>query len=621
MGIEWGVNKHEAEINIDNNATLPAWFPDTMYIDVETTGLATTDKLLGIGFTFTGRDCYYSTYPHTLKALIESKKLVGHNIKFDYKVLLANGFNIKPEQIAGDTMLMSYCLNSTKETHGLKPLAKELLGMEWPSYEDLTTKTEVVPRKPTKKYPATTKTVTTSLTLDQLPLDVVANYNGMDVLATYRLHQHFKDIVGPWYYDVELPLLRLLIQMELNGMSIDVDYFRQLYTKYNLELEGMREGLKAMSKPYIEHFMQLPDHLLQRDEYHTAKKAWKENDFNPGSSQQKLTMLHFMGINVESSDKKVLVKQKNLEPIKALLDYSEVASINNKFLKRLITAEDKVSTTYNQVRSPKNVFDDEQMIGIRSGRLSSSSKASPTDLNLQQIPSRSEKGKQIRNGFISPPGFKFVSYDYSMIELRLIAHFSQEPTFIKAFNEGLDLHQLVADELGVERYAAKQGNFLVSYGGGPRKLADTLNIPYGKAKQFFDAYWRKYYVIQEWKQKVVEDVRRVGSITTLCGREIRIPEINSYDFKSSGRAERQAVSYLVQGSAAEIIKKAMLACRTENYIPRLTVHDELGFYLADNGQLVYTVSKIKHIMETVVKLTVPLTVESGIANSWGEAKA
>lgn len=621
MTPDWGVHKYANSVICDSPNRSIDTCNDAVYIDVESVGLQTSDRLIGIGLRFGPDFSYYCTDFASVKNLVETRPLIGHNIKFDFKVLLANGFNVKPEQIAGDTMLMSYCLNPTKETHGLKPLAKELLGMEWPSYEDLTTSYETIQTKPTKKYPqGQTKRKRISKTLAELPAEVAANYNAMDVLATYRLYNHFKDKVGSWYEEVELPLLRLLIQMELNGMDVDVDYFRHLHEDISQQLVGLKEGIRQDVIPYVDAFLKIPEWQIDKEEHRSARNAWSKGEFNPGSSQQKITMLNFLGLDVESSDKKILVKKKEHPFVDKLLQYSELNGIVTKFLNRLCESGGHVSTTYNQVRPAKNVFDDDALLGIMSGRLSSSGKDAPNNLNLQQIPSRSEKGRQIRNGFIAPRGYKFGAFDYSQIELRIIAHFSQEPTFLRAFQTGIDLHEMVAQELGVERIMAKQANFLVSYGGGPQKLADVLNIKLTKAREFFKAYWEKYRGIKEWKERVVEEARRSEDIVTAFGRRIPIRELASFDPQVASRAERQAVSYLVQGTAADIIKKAMLRCYAEGFLPRLTVHDELGFYLADDGNLVYTTNRVKQIMEDTAKLSVPLIVEFGVADSWGGAK-
>lgn len=593
-----------------------------LFIDVETDGLERSSRIIGVGFTFDCRSYYYCQQIREVAPIIESSQLIGHNIKFDFKALLREGLNLKPSQIAGDTMLMSYCENPTKDTHGLKPLALELLGLSWPTYEDLTTSYDTVQTKPTKKFPTgQTKTIKHVKTLADLPLETVANYNAMDVLATSRLYEYFEPRASGWYRDVELPLLRLLIQMELNGMHVDVSYFKQLYEKYQIELQEILNQLQQQAKPYIDGFMQVPMHVLVNPAHLTARKAFSKGPFNPGSSQQKLALLNFMGLKLDSTDKKILAKHKTVPFIKTLLEYSEVAGVVNKFLKRLIQSDGKVSTTYNQVRSTKYSFDDDSMVGIRSGRLSSSADGSNTDLNLQQIPSRSDRGKVLRNGFIAPPGHVFFCVDYSMIELRLLAHYSQEPSFVKAFKDGIDLHQAVADELGVERSAAKQANFLVSYGGGPRRLADALNLPLTKARQFFDKYWEKYAAIQEWKASVIRGAYETQSIVTKNNRRIPITEIASPDYKIASRAERQAVNYLIQGSAAEVIKIAMLRCAAEGFMPVLTVHDELGFYLADDVNLMYSINRIKQLMQEAETFSVPLVVEAGHAKSWGEAKS
>jgi DNA polymerase-1 len=313
-----------------------------------------------------------------------------------------------------------------------------------------------------------------------------------------------------------------------------------------------------------------------------------------------------------------LSKYKGNKQIDLLLQHSQIAKLYNGFIcafKELPTLP-IIHTTFNQVAEDND--DEDDMRGLRTGRLSS------CEPNLQQIPARSEDGRKLRNLFVPRQGEAFVVADYSQIELRVAAHFSHDPILVRAFQSGEDVHDATAKALGVERFYGKTGNFLLAFGGYHKRLMDALSISEQSAQEFYDQYWSTFKVLKLWKERMVDLARSRGGVRTLFGRWIPINDLNHSNRWIRGKAERFAISGIVQGSAADIIKLAMLECAAQGFVPVLAVHDELVFERGNNPlfpqALQVDVSFIKHTMENVVKLDIPLVAEIGHGLSWGSAK-
>lgn len=567
----WGVHKHGAVLHTNERLTVPT---GPVVIDVETDE---KDNFVGIGLTSNGTDIYYFTDKEALQDLQYVKGIVGHNLKFDAKLLVKWGVELKPEQLHDDTILMSYVVNATKESHSLKDLGKEQ-GFIWPTYKEMVGGGK-------KK-----------LTLDKQPIERVANYCGMDVLVTFRLYQTLKrkmDLFASRIYNqIELPLMRILFEMELAGVLVDVDRITQLDSQFKTLLGNLQDKM-----------------------FHHAKK-----EFNPNSNAQTAAVLEARGIVLpltekgnKKVDKFVLEQFKDDEVVKLLLEYNKIEKLYSTYTQGLLKLDSlpKVYTTYNQITTKSGANDSER--GISTGRLSSSSP------NLQQIPTRSKEGELLREIFVPQPRHILIDADYSQIEYRLLAHFTKEPILIKAFMENKDVHEETGKALGVDRDTGKTLNFAAIYGAQAKKIARTAKCSVEQAQGFLDKYWKVLPRVMSWINRVKYEARQKKGIFTLQKRWIPIPEITSQNPYERMHWERVAVNYTIQGSAAEVMKLAMIEIRKKGLLPLLTVHDELLFECPVDMKDVYS-HVIKSTMESVVRIDVPLIADVGTGNNWKEAK-
>jgi DNA polymerase-1 len=271
-----------------------------------------------------------------------------------------------------------------------------------------------------------------------------------------------------------------------------------------------------------------------------------------------------------------------------------------------------VYTTYNQIT--KNQYGEK---GISTGRLSSS------EPNLQQIPARTDDGKKLRELFIPEDGKVLIDADYSQIEYRLLAHFTQEPLLLEAFKNGKDVHEETGRALGCDRDTGKTLNFASIYGAQAKKIAKTAKCSEDDAQSFLDLYWKKLPGVTAWVNRIKYEARLKKGITTFMKRFIPLPGIMTNDLYERYHWERAAVNYTIQGSAAEIIKLAMIQLRKKGYLPLLTVHDELLFEVPtmkkDGTEYPFDI-EIRSIMESVINISVPLVADVGIGINWREAK-
>lgn len=570
----WGVHIYGVYLSIDE--TNPVFDESLPFvIDCETDE---HDNFCGIGLTQDGKTVYYYSRLELISRLFEKGiGVIGHNLKADAKWLTKWGCPLKSEQLLQDTILMSYVTNTTKESHGLKDLGVEL-GFKWPSYK------EIVGSGRAKK------------TLDKQPLELVANYCGMDVLVTYHLYNNFNSKMDlnqrRVYSQIEMPLMRILYEMELQGVLIDVNKLRELDKKFNARLETLRSSLRRL--------------------------AGKE--INPNSNKQVGDVLTEMGFCLPKTqkgnlkvDKFVLEQYKDEEFVKTLLEYNKIEKLVSTYTSGLLKRETlpRIYTTYNQI-----IISQKDERGISTGRLSSSNP------NLQQIPARTDEGKEIRELFIPQEQKTLIDIDYSQIEYRLLAHFSKEPVLLEAYRTGKDVHEETGKLLGVDRDLGKTLNFAAVYGSQPKKIAQTAKCSEDEAEVFLKKYWSKLPYVTAWINRVKFEAKQKKGIYTLMKRWIPIPGILSDNKFERFHWERAAVNYLIQGSGAEIMKMAMIELRKQGYLPLLTVHDELLF--EDDGlnkeEQESHASVIKHIMESIVKLDVPLIAEVGIGGSWRDAK-
>ena len=521
-----------------------------------------------------------------LRALLEDATLpkIGHNLKFDLLVLRRAGVALRG--IDFDTMLASYLLDPGRRSHGLDMLALTFLGHHVTAHEDVTGKG--------KK----------EIAFADVPLDVACGHAAEDADIALRLRDLFAPQVAPHdalYHGLEIPLLRVLADMEWEGIAIDLDWFRTLKTRFQKEREAAERAIHA--------------------------EAGEE--FNVNSNQQlRIILFDKLGLPVlkktatgASTDASVLqelAEQGHVLP-QLIMDYRELAKLESTYLDTL------PDLVHPKTRRLHTNFG--QTVAA-TGRLSSS------DPNLQNIPVRTELGKDIRRGFMPRAGWRFLVADYSQIELRLLAHLSGDPANVAAFRAGGDIPRQTASGIfGVEldhvtpemRARAKTINFATIYGQGAHALSRQLKIEHADAKAFIDTYFQRFAGVRAWLDRAVEAGHAQGYVETIFGRRRYIPELKEKNFNMRAFGERVATNAPIQGSAADLIKRAMLhvaAMLHERGLQAkmlLQVHDELVFE-APPAEIESLSAVVRSAMEGAAELAVPLVVDIGVGDNWLDAK-
>ncbi|MBI3756547.1 MAG: DNA polymerase I [Deltaproteobacteria bacterium] len=572
----------------------------TFCFDTETTSLDTLEaELVGVSLAIEDGKAWYLPVGHrsedavpqlalkevvtALHTLLEdpSLSMLGQNVKYDIMVL--DKYGLWPRNLAGDTMLASYLLNPSRR-HNLTDLAREHLQYRMLEYDTVT--------EGGKKNFA------------EVSVADATRYSGEDADITLRLaHLLFPQVqaegMGQLFTEVEVPLAAVLARMELTGIRIDLDLLAVLSQEF-----GQRRQ------------------ELEKEIYELAGET-----FNIGSPQQLQTILfEKLGLprgkktkTGSSTDSSVLEALAEKYPLPAkILDYRGFSKLQNTYvdtLPKLIHAKTgRIHTSFNQTVTA-------------TGRLSSSNP------NLQNIPVRSEEGRRIRAAFVPEPGYVMLSADYSQIELRLLAHLSQDPVLIESFQKGQDVHARTASELFAtplhavsndQRREAKTINFGIIYGMGAQRLARSLSIPFKTAQDYITQYFARYAGIKTYMDSVLVEARTRGYVTTLLGRRRYVPDLQSKNMQLAAAAERMAVNTPIQGTAADLIKMAMVAIDkrlTQDRVPArmlLQVHDELLFEVqGDNVEQVKQC--VRELMESVMPLRVPLKVDIGTGLNWAEA--
>lgn len=524
-----------------------------------------------------------------LKPILEDPSVpkCGQNLKYDWHVLQNHNINLKGMQY--DTMLESYSLNSIATRHNMDDLALKYLNHRTIHFEEIAGKG--------KKQ----------LTFNQIEIETAAPYAAEDADITLQLHQTLwqqleaEPTLKKVFTDIEMPLMPVLAHMERNGVLIDT--------------EMLAVQSEEISKKLTE--LEQKAHLI-------AGEA-----FNLNSSKQ-LQVILFENLELPIIKKTPKGQPSTAEPVLAelaeqghempilILEYRSLAKLKSTYTDSLPKQVDKntgrVHTSYMQAVAS-------------TGRLSS------TEPNLQNIPIRSAEGRRIRQAFITRPGYKMVAADYSQIELRIMAHLSGDAGLLKAFAEGKDIHQATAAEIfGVplddvtteQRRSAKAVNFGLIYGMSAFGLAKQLNVGRNLAQEYIDLYFSRYPGVLHYMQDTKEQAKSTGYVETLLGRRLYLPDINARNGQLRQYAERTAINAPMQGTAADIIKTAMI--QIENWLQNcsfdiqmlMQVHDELVFEVAED-QLEAVKPKIKQLMESALELKVPLIVEIGEGNNWDEA--
>lgn len=559
-------------------------------VDTETTSLNTFDAtLVGVSICWKSSEAYYIPMPYAkeLYPILTNPGIqkIGHNIKFDYKILrMAEGITLRG--IICDTMFASYVLNPGTRGHGLDNLAFTEFGYEMMSYEALVGKGK------------------DQRIITEVPIRTLAFYAAEDAEYTWRLFEVLMPRIQQHklgnILELEVSLIPVLAEMELAGISIDVPYLKKLQKRFASECARLEKKI----------------HSLAGTEFNIASpKQLKMVLFDTLKLETKGLAKTKTGISTAAGE---LEKMRGMHPIIDLIsEYREVAKLQSTYveaLPRLVHPRTKrLHTTYQQTITA-------------TGRLSS------TDPNVQNIPIRTPLGREIRQAFIASPGNVLASLDYSQIELRIIAHIANDEPFIAGFKRGADIHAQTAAEInGITennvtpemRRAAKAINFGIIYGMGVQGLARDAGMKANESKTYLERYFKIHPAIAQYIEATKASARQNGYVATLFGRRRYLPDIRSGMPAVRAAAERAAINMPAQGSSADIIKFAMvaiarnLADRKSSATLLLQVHDELVFEIPE-AKANEEVKIIQHIMESVVPLRVPLVVAVGIGHNWNE---
>lgn len=524
-----------------------------------------------------------------LKPLLESKTVakVGQNLKYDANVL--SHYNIAMQGIAFDTMLESYCFNSVATRHNMDALAEKYLGYKTVHFEDIAGKGAK------------------QLTFNQISIEQAGHYAAEDADITLRLHQAIYPQLAKVpsqlsvFDEIEMPLLPVLARMEQHGVLIDCDMLDQQSQSIGVRLSELEiEAHNLAGKSFnLSSPKQLQVILFDELKIPVIKKTPKGA---PSTAEEVLQELA-----LDYPLPKVILENRGLSKLKS--------TYTDKLPLLVVAKTNRVHTSYHQAVTA-------------TGRLSS------TDPNLQNIPIRSEEGRKIRLAFIAPPEHKIVAIDYSQIELRIMAHLSDDPGLVKAFSEGKDVHKATAAEIfavpldevtGDQRRSAKAVNFGLIYGMSAFGLAKQLNVPRHTAQAYMDKYFERYPNVSQYMEDTRQQATETGYVETLFGRRLYLPDINAKNGMRKKAAERAAINAPMQGTAADIIKKAMLAVdawiQAQND-PRIKmtmqVHDELIFEIHQDI-VEATTATLVDIMNNAISMSVPLIAEAGIGDNWEQA--
>jgi DNA polymerase-1 len=524
-----------------------------------------------------------------LRALLEDPDVrkTAHNAKYDLLVLRRAGITLRGLDF--DSMLASYVIDPGRRSHAIDALSVEFLGIAMTGYDELCGKGK------------------NEIPYDQVPIAAARDYSCADSDVALRLRALLEPKlaeheVGPLLRDVELPLVDVLAEMEWTGVTIDVAWFHSLKTRFE----------------------------AARRELETQIHAEAGESFNIASNQQLRTILFeklglpvkkktATGASTDASVLQELADEGHTLP-GLLMEYRELAKLENTYLDTLPTLVNprtgRLHTSYAQTVAA-------------TGRLSSH------DPNLQNIPIRRQLGKDIRRGFVPRDGWSFMAADYSQIELRLLAHLSHDPAFVEAFRAGGDIHRQTASVIfdvpidqvtGEMRARAKTINFATIYGQGAHALSRQLKVEHAEAKAFIETYFVRFAGVRKWLDGSIELARTRGYVETIFHRRRYIPEIHDRNFNTRAFGERLSQNSPIQGSAADLIKVAMIqiheALRRERLEAKmlLQVHDELVFEFPPSEESALR-TLVEREMTTAIALDVPLVVDIGTGHNWIEAKS
>jgi len=578
---------------------------DAFAFDTETTSIDYMEaSIVGISFAVEAGKAAYVPVAHDYEGAPEQlsmddvfsrvgplladpeRTIIGQNLKYDISVLANHGIPVKAKIF--DTMLESYVLNSVASRHNMDDLALKYLGVSTVHFEDIAGKGAK------------------QLTFNQIDIDKAGPYAAEDADITLRLHEvlwprlEAEPSLLSVYLDIELPLVPILSRVERHGVLLDED---QLHSQ-------SKELAKRMSE-------------LEQEAFGLAGE-----EFNLGSTKQ-LQEIFFEKLGLPVIKKTPKGQPSTAEPVlqelaldyplpAVIMEYRGLSKLKSTYTdqlpKQIAPSTGRIHTSYHQAVAA-------------TGRLSS------TDPNLQNIPIRTEEGRRVRKAFVAPEGYKVMAADYSQIELRIMAHLSKDEGLVTAFKEGLDIHKATAAEVfggsidsvaDEHRRSAKAINFGLIYGMSAFGLARQLNISRGDAQDYIDLYFERYPGVREYMDRTRALAAEQGYVETIFGRRLYLPEIKASNFQRRQAAERTAINAPMQGSAADIIKRAMIAVdqwlEESDLDTRVTmqVHDELVLEVPE-ARLEEVAEGVEKLMSGAADLSIPLVVEAGVGDNWDKA--
>jgi DNA polymerase-1 len=564
------IRQHNLDLRIDDETFTPEgiWSCDVEHDE--------QGGFVGCGFYNGGASYYFSDLVLLNHIDFSALSLICHNGVSDFDCLRSWGINVNDNQLVWDTSLIAHINDSSRHGFGLKQLAKEDLDIEYPNYDDICGK-------------RTKKQATERRTLDKWPINIVSAYNALDCYVTWKLYEKqigklvpgFSSTGCPsdYFEQIERPVAFILAAMEARGICVDLKYLESLKT--TLELQKMpieREIKNELGDINLNSPRQLLDSLNAKEIYPTFK----------GKS---------------STDKRALASVADNPTVSLLLKYSELDTLLSSFVNPYLErSKSIVHPWFNQC-------------GTRTGRLSCSNP------NLLQIPRKTENGKKVRRMFVPRPGMLMGDCDFGQIEPRVMAHLSKDPVLCRMFNDGIDFHTFTAERLGIERDRAKVLNLSVGYRASKYSVQRQLGGTLEEAQNQINAWWTLFPSLRRWQDKLLFDAKRSGFCTTLLGRRIKVDGLSDGNIWRRESAERQIINNISQGSAAEIMKMAMIGIskHKDRFSPSfgllVQIYDELLF---ESSYIEHDSAAVQYEMENAIKLDVPLTVDVKTGTNWAE---
>ena len=522
-----------------------------------------------------------------IKPILENSAIpkIGQNLKYDINVL--RNYDIHVQGVAFDTMLESYTIDSVSSRHDMGTLSENYLGHSPVSFTDIAGKGKA------------------QLTFDQIDIDQAGHYAAEDADITLRLHHAMMPKLTQQpklhriFTEIEMPLVNVLSNMECNGVLIDDAMLLQQSQKLAMSMQEIEVRAYELANGdfNLASPKQIQEILYERMDLPVLKKTPKGAPSTAEEVLQELAIDHELP--------RLILEHRSLGKLKS--------TYTDKLPTMINVRTGRVHTSYHQAVAA-------------TGRLSSS------DPNLQNIPIRTEEGRRIREAFIAPTGKKIVALDYSQIELRIMAHLSEDETLLHAFNNDLDIHRATAADIFTtdldqvsdeQRRHAKAVNFGLIYGMSAFGLAKQLRVERKQAQSYIDQYFAQYPGVKDYMESTREFARENGFVETVFGRRLYLPDINARNGNVRQYAERTAINAPMQGTAADIIKKAMIEvdasiASNESVSMIMQVHDELVFEVSAE-QVDSICQELLDIMQNIVDLKVPLIVDAGVGENWSAA--